>query len=119
MKEAVSDAELQTLYQNCEALLMPGEEDFGIVALEANSYGKPVIINKKSGAAELILNSVHGIHLRSQTVPGIIVAIEKLAATRFKTENLIKNAQKYDTNIFKEKFCQVLEKLIEAKRKPI
>ena len=50
----VAKAKIAHLYQHCSALLMPGEEDFGIVALEALSYGKPVIIHHSSGAAELI-----------------------------------------------------------------
>ena len=40
---ALSDEELREQYAHCRALLFPGEEDFGIVPVEALSFGRPVI----------------------------------------------------------------------------
>ena len=50
----VSDAELRDLYARCRALLMPGEEDFGITAVEALASGKPVIAYARGGALESV-----------------------------------------------------------------
>lgn len=50
----VSDHELRELYARCRALVMPGEEDFGITAVEAIASGKPVIALGKGGALESI-----------------------------------------------------------------
>jgi glycosyltransferase involved in cell wall biosynthesis len=54
--------ELVSCYKGCRALLFPGEEDFGIVPVEAQLYGKPVIAYAKGGALETIvpLNSENG-----------------------------------------------------------
>lgn len=48
----VSDADLQELYARCRAFLMPGEEDFGITAVEALASGKPVVALAKGGVLE-------------------------------------------------------------------
>ena len=50
----VTDCELSALYARCRAFLMPGEEDFGITAVEALASGKPVIALKKGGALETV-----------------------------------------------------------------
>jgi len=50
----VSTGELQDLYSRCRALLMPGEEDFGIVAVEAMASGKPVIALGRGGVLEAV-----------------------------------------------------------------
>lgn len=50
----VSDSELAGLYSHCEALLMPGEEDFGIVMVEALASGKPVMALGHGGAREIV-----------------------------------------------------------------
>jgi glycosyltransferase involved in cell wall biosynthesis len=50
----VSDEELRELYARCRAFLMPGEEDFGITAVEAMASGKPVIALGKGGALETV-----------------------------------------------------------------
>jgi glycosyltransferase involved in cell wall biosynthesis len=50
----VPDAQLADLYAHCRALVMPGEEDFGIVAVEALASGKPVIALGKGGVLESV-----------------------------------------------------------------
>ena len=50
----VTDQDLRELYARCQAFLMPGEEDFGITAVEALASGKPVIALAKGGALEIV-----------------------------------------------------------------
>jgi glycosyltransferase involved in cell wall biosynthesis len=50
----VTDEDLRELYARCQAFLMPGEEDFGIAAVEALASGKPVIALARGGALEIV-----------------------------------------------------------------
>jgi glycosyltransferase involved in cell wall biosynthesis len=62
---ALSDKDLQEQYAHCRALLFPGEEDFGIVPVEALSFGRPVIAYERGGVTE----TVKGLRVRSQEAP--------------------------------------------------
>ena len=50
----VPDRDLRDLYARCRAVLLPGEEDFGIVAVEALASGKPVIALGRGGVLETV-----------------------------------------------------------------
>lgn len=50
----VPDLELRELYSRCRAFVMPGEEDFGLTAVEAMASGKPVIALARGGALETL-----------------------------------------------------------------
>jgi glycosyltransferase involved in cell wall biosynthesis len=60
----LSDQELRDQYAHCRALIFPGEEDFGIVPVEAMSFGRPVIAFGRGGATE----TVRGLFLKESTV---------------------------------------------------
>jgi glycosyltransferase involved in cell wall biosynthesis len=50
----VSDLELREIYSRCRALILPGEEDFGIAPVEALASGKPVIALGRGGVLETV-----------------------------------------------------------------
>ena len=54
---ALSDEEVREQYARCRALLFPGEEDFGIVPVEAQASGRPVIAFGKGGARETVIGA--------------------------------------------------------------
>lgn len=115
---------LAKTYLNATAILMPGIDDFGITALEANLYGRPVVINQQSGAAELITENKTGIKLNYQEkdnekklLTELISAIKRLEKTEFDAETLSKNALKYDTNSFVLNFQKKVNELYDQKLK--
>lgn len=115
---------LAKTYLNTTALLMPGIDDFGITALEANLYGRPVLINQESGAAELITEGKTGIKMKYQekanekeNLNNLILALKKLEKTKFNAETLSKNALKYDTNSFVRNFTEQVNTLYDQKLK--
>jgi len=72
--------ELRSHLRRCRALLFPGEEDFGIVPVEANACGTPVIAYAKGGATETVTPwgrpKPTGFWFADQTVDSVVAAIE-------------------------------------------
>jgi glycosyltransferase involved in cell wall biosynthesis len=66
--ESATDLELAGLYKGAEALIMAQEEDFGMVSLEAQFMGCPVITYARSGAAETIIEGKTGITFATQSL---------------------------------------------------
>jgi len=56
----VGDNELRDLYRNARALVLPGEEDFGIAPVEAQACGRPVVALARGGACETVEHGVSG-----------------------------------------------------------
>ena len=68
----LTDKELLGYYQNCQAVIFPPEEDFGIVPLEAQACGKPVIAYRAGGATETIIEGKTGFFFEKQTVESLV-----------------------------------------------
>lgn len=71
-----NDAEIARLYGSCAALLFPGEEDFGLVPVEAMLTGTPVIAYGKGGVTESVLHGETGLFFQEQNVESLCYAIE-------------------------------------------
>ena len=84
---AVSDAELPGLYQRARALVFPGEEDFGIVPLEALASGRPVLALGRGGALETVTPET-GVFFSESTPEALLQAVQGFDAfeKRFRPE---------------------------------
>jgi glycosyltransferase involved in cell wall biosynthesis len=78
----VSDDELKTLYRHCRACLLPGVEDFGIVPLEAQASGAPVVAYGHGGALDTVRDGETGIFFAEQTPEALSRAIDKVCSLR-------------------------------------
>jgi glycosyltransferase involved in cell wall biosynthesis len=108
----VNDKKLAELYSGAKALIMPQEEDFGIVAVEAQSFGVPVIAYKKGGAVDTVINGKTGILFDRQTTKSLIAAVKKFEKTKFVVDNLYTNAERFSKKIFKEKFGRQVKDIL-------
>lgn len=97
---SLTDAQLATYYKDCRALIVPAEEDFGIVAVEAQSYGKPVIAFDAGGAQETVINGKTGILFPSQTVVSLTEALGMLERIKVQPQHCIENAKKFSRGRF-------------------
>lgn len=60
-RENLSDADLDALYAHCLALVMPGQEDLGLVPVEANTAGRPAVCWARGGALETVVHEQTGL----------------------------------------------------------
>ncbi|MBL7053541.1 MAG: glycosyltransferase, partial [Candidatus Portnoybacteria bacterium] len=99
----VSDDKLKDYYAHCQAFILPQEEDFGIVSVEAMASGRPVIAFKSGGALEIIQSEITGLFFEEQTTDSLINALKKFKTINFKPEVIRQEALKFDQEKFKEK----------------
>jgi glycosyltransferase involved in cell wall biosynthesis len=108
----VDGDKLKFYYQNCKALIFPGEEDFGIVPVEAQACGKPVIAYKKGGVLETVIEGKTGVFFDSQTAESLISAVERFERMRFDARIIRQNAEKFNRNLFKERIKKFIYEAI-------
>lgn len=77
------DSVIRDHYARCRAFVFPGEEDFGIAPLEAQSAGRPVVAYGRGGALETVVDGHTGVLFAEQTPGAIIDAVHRLEATGF------------------------------------
>jgi glycosyltransferase involved in cell wall biosynthesis len=99
-----SDEELRELYRSAELVLMPGEEDFGIVPLEAQACGTPVVALGMGGALETVVDGSTGVLYPEPGVGPLARAVERARETRFATEALVANARRFSAAAFRARF---------------
>ena len=113
-----SGRELIGYYQQCSALIFPGEEDFGIVPVEAQACGKPVIAFGKGGATESVegaypghdLAPSHtGVFFHPQTAEALSVAVRRFESARFDPVRIREHALRFDKAVFKKEIREFIE----------
>lgn len=109
----VPDADLPALYQGARALLYPVEdEDFGIVPVEAMTYGVPVIAHNSGGPKETVIHQKTGLLFDELSEEGLAKAVfEYQSLTQekaFNQQEITTHAGKFSKEVFFEKITQIL-----------
>jgi len=96
--------------RNSRALIFPGEEDFGIVPVEAMAAGKPVIAYRKGGALESVVDGKTGVFFDQPTVPALIGALRRFMVTenKFDAKIISEQAQKFSKDNFKNEMVKLI-----------
>ncbi|MCL1939364.1 MAG: glycosyltransferase [Desulfovibrionaceae bacterium] len=103
---------LRRYMQRCKALLFPGEEDFGIVPLEAMASGRPVIAYGKGGALETVIPGKTGLLFQEQNVSSLCNALEEFApdSGAFSPQVLLEHAGGFSHAVFRRGFSVFYER---------
>ncbi len=104
----VSDAHLAELLATSRALLFPGEEDFGIVPVEAQAAGLPVIGYAKGGVRDSVVDGRTGVLYDDGTLEGLVAAIERFEGLTPDDADLRENARRFAPEVFAERFGSLL-----------
>lgn len=106
------DEAVQHYMQQARAFVFAAEEDFGIVPVEAQACGTPVIAYGKGGARETVIPGVTGLFFEEQSVQALASAVERFEARREQfTPSLIRqHAEQFSVERFQEELSQVIER---------
>jgi glycosyltransferase involved in cell wall biosynthesis len=90
------DDELRRLYRRAGALLLPGEEDFGIVPVEAQACGRPVVALARGGALETVVDGVTGVLVGEPTAEAFAEGLTRALSHDFDASAIRANALRFD-----------------------
>jgi glycosyltransferase involved in cell wall biosynthesis len=120
-----ADEQLRDIYARCRALLFAADEDFGMVPLEAQSYGRPVIAYGKGGSLETVVGTdstavreqvnrgepITGVFFEKQSADSLANAILAFESSEhlFAPEGIQLHARRFDTSVFVEQLHAYIE----------
>ncbi|MEP0845023.1 MAG: glycosyltransferase [Phycisphaerae bacterium] len=113
-----SDATVRDHLRRCRALLFCGREDFGIVPVEAQAAGRPVIAFAEGGVLETVIDGRTGVFFHEQTVESLAAAIERFeaATTLLSPARIQAHAARFSAGRFREEFTAFYHWCLELYR---
>ena len=110
----VSDDDLRALYSRAAAVLLPGVEDFGMVPVEAQACGCPVVAVGVGGACETVIDGVTGVLAADGSVEAFADALERCRRTTFDREAIRASALRFSRERFRAGFQAVVTDALTA-----
>lgn len=105
-------ARLRQLYAECFALVFPGEEDFGIVPVEAMASGRPVLAFGRGGATETVVDGVTGLFFEEQSIAAIVDGVERMQALPINPQAIRIHAERYATAVFERRMRAFVDSVL-------
>jgi glycosyltransferase involved in cell wall biosynthesis len=104
----ISDKEILWLYQNCKALIITSEDEYGIMPLEAMSCGRPVIALGRGSILDTVIPEKTGIFYFYQTCESLTNALNKFDKTEFDLHKIHEHTTQYSNQVWFRKMKQFL-----------
>lgn len=105
----IANEKLKQYLQNAKAFVFAAEEDFGIIPVEAQACGTPVIAYGKGGVLETVIENQTGIFFEKQTPESLNQAIDKFENMSFETTQIRENALRFSEDRFMEEIKLFIE----------
>lgn len=112
---ATCDHDLVDLMQNCRAVCVPGEEDFGMVSVEAQAAGKPVIAFGYGGSLETVREGLTGSFFFEHTRADFLRALRRADQITTAPEQIAENAQGFSADTFRRSLLALVESACRAR----
>ena len=118
-REGLSSEELAIVLSECQALIFPQHEDYGITPLEASASGRPVIAYGEGGVLDTMIPYVNemekatAVFFEAQDVNSLINAIKRFEDISFDPIFIRQHAEKFDESVFIDKIRTFVEEKIK------
>jgi glycosyltransferase involved in cell wall biosynthesis len=106
---AASDDAVARLLEGCSVVCVCGEEDFGIVAVEAQAAGKLVVAYGRGGARETVVSGVTGVLFDRQTVADVVAALAACARIETPPEEIARLADRFSAAAFRDRLLRAID----------
>ena len=106
----LTEERLLDYYQKCSAVVFPPAEDFGLVPLEAQACGRPVLAFKAGGALETVKERKTGMFFFPQTPEALTKVLIDFNTLEYQSEDCRRNAERFSKELFKKKIKEVVKK---------
>jgi glycosyltransferase involved in cell wall biosynthesis len=113
----VSDEDLRKMYSESKAFIFPAEEDAGIMVLEAQACGTPVIAYRAGGSLETIIEGETGEFFDKQTVESLEIVLKNFNSSKYDRLKIRTNGLKFDKKIFQKNIKGFIEQRFQEFRK--
>jgi glycosyltransferase involved in cell wall biosynthesis len=114
----ISDAEVQDYLQRCKAMIFSAEEDFGIIPVEVQACGRPVIAFGKGGALETVKDGVTGVFFDKQETESVCTAIknfeELYSKGTFVSEKIVEHAKSFSAERFRNELKEHIDSVLST-----
>lgn len=107
---SLTDDELANYYINTRALVFPQNEDFGIVAVEAQLAGKPVIALQAGGALDTVTEQT-GIFFKKQRIKDLANVVKEFEKKKFDSTKIMKNGKRFSKAKFQKKILEIAKSI--------
>jgi glycosyltransferase involved in cell wall biosynthesis len=111
----VTDSELASLYARARAVVVPGVEEFGIVAVEAQAAGRPVVAADAGGARETVVNGETGVLVPAFDARALAEALRETDFDRFRPVRIRQHAERFSTAAFTERLLAEVARFTGAR----
>jgi glycosyltransferase involved in cell wall biosynthesis len=108
----ISDEKRDALFSQAKALIFPGIEDFGIIPVEAQAAGCPVIAFGQGGALETVVENQTGLFFNEPTADSLINAVTRFETMKFDPAVCRDKARRFSAESFRSEFLSVCAKVI-------
>lgn len=115
----LSDDDVRDHYRRCKALIFPGVEDFGLVPLEVQACGRPVIAFGEGGALETVTEGVSGHFFYNQSAASLNNAINAFEQMTFSSDMIRKRAFEFDINVVRYRLQTFFDTLCHENNLPL
>jgi glycosyltransferase involved in cell wall biosynthesis len=104
-----TDDEIRELYRGSTAVVMPGEEDFGIVAVEAQACGRPVVAREKGGVLETVSPGRTGVLVEGADAESLASGLREAANRSFDPAEIRRQAERFSRERFAFEISAAIE----------